>query len=70
MVGFIEVTCLSDGEKALIRTDSINAVYANPSTRLSWGLKPAFTTIEYGGTTIDVFDDYEEVKNKMWKSEL
>ena len=40
LAGFIEVTALSDGEKLSIRTDSIEAVYANPETHLSWGVKP------------------------------
>ena len=47
LAGFIEVTALSDGEKLSIRTDSIEAVYANPETHLSCGVKPRFTTIEY-----------------------
>ena len=68
--GFIEVTCISDGEKMIIRTDSIVAVYANPETNLSWGVKPRYTTIEYSGNSIDVIEDYEEVKNKMWRSDL
>ena len=68
--GFIEVTCISDGEKMIIRTDSIVAVYANSETNLSWGVKPRYTTIEYSGNSIDVIEDYEEVKNKMWRSDL
>ncbi len=70
LAGFIEVTALSDGEKLSIRTDSIEAVYANPETKLSWGVKPRFTTIEYSGHSIDVVEDYEEVKNKMWRADL
>lgn len=70
LAGFIEVTALSDGEKLSIRTDSIEAVYANPETHLSWGVKPRFTTIEYSGHSIDVIEDYEEVKNKMWRADL
>lgn len=68
--GFIEVTALSDGEKLSIRTGSIEAVYANPETHLSWGVKPRFSTIEYSGHSIDVVEDYEEVKNKMWRADL
>lgn len=70
MSNFIEVTCLLDGEKALIRTECIEAIYDNPETQLSWGVKPRFTTIEYGGHSIDVVESYEEVKNKMWRAEL
>lgn len=70
LAGFIEVTCISDGEKVIIRTDSIEAVYANPETKLSWGVKPRYTTIEYSGHSIDIIEDYEEVKNKMWRSDL
>ncbi len=69
--GFIEVTALSDGEKLSIRTDSIDAVYDNPETELSWGKKPRFTTIEYsGGHSIDVIENYEEVKHRMWRADL
>ncbi len=68
--GFIEVHCMSDAEPVLIRTDSISSVYANPSEQFDWGTKPAYTTIEYGGVQVDVRENYEDVKELMWRADL
>ena len=68
--GFIEVTCLSDGLKCLLRVDNIAALYDCGEERFSWGTKPSHTMIVYSSETVDVAESYEEVKDMMWKADL
>ena len=69
--GFIEVTTLIDGKKALIRTDAIDAVYENGPKNVDYGQKPPCTSIDYDeAKSVDVIDSFEDVCTKMWQSEL
>lgn len=69
--GFIEVTCLSDGKKVLIRTDMISAVYEEGQSRNSYGIKPAHCEICYDDNkSVDVIEDIETIADKMYFSEL
>ena len=69
---FIEVTCLNDGKKALIRVDLIDAVYEYGPEKKDWGgVKPAHTEICYDDNkTIDVVETFEEVSTMIWNAEL
>ena len=68
---FIEVTCLNDGKKALIRIDLIDAVYEYGATQKDYGIKPAHTEICYDSNkSCDCVETYEEVCNMMWRAEL
>lgn len=69
--GFIEVTCLNDGLKVLIRTDLISAVYEEGAKDVPYGQKPAHTCIDYDDNkSVDVIETIEEVADKMYLSEL
>ncbi len=68
--GFIEVTCVSDGRKCLIRVDSIEALYECGEEVFSYGTKPAHTEIVYSNQSVDVAESYEDVKDMMWKADL
>lgn len=67
---FIEVTCLNDGKKALIRTDLITAVYEYGEGKNNYGIKPAHVEIDYSDKSIDVLESFEEVSTKIWNAEL
>lgn len=68
--GFIEVTSLYDGKKALIRVEEIIAVLDNAQRRVDYGVKPACRTIEYSGTSLDVVETFDEICEMIWKAEL
>ena len=69
--GFIEVTCLNDGKRALIRTELICAVYEYGAQDINYGHKPAHTCIDYDDNkSVDVAEDIETVAEKMYFSEL
>lgn len=68
---FIEVTCLNDGKRCLVRTDLISAVYEYGPTKKDYGVKPAHTEICYeDNKSVDVVESYDEVCDKMYMSEL
>lgn len=68
---FIEVTCLDDGKRALIRTDLIEAVYEYGERKVAYGVKPAHTEICYADNKqVDCIESYDEIANQIWKSEL
>lgn len=68
---FIEVTCLSDGKKALIRVDLISAVYEYGDTKKDYGIMPAHVEICYeDNKSIDVSESFEEVSTMIWNAEL
>ena len=69
---FIEVTCLNDGMKALIRTDLISAVYEYGDEQKDFGaVKPAHVEICYDDNkSIDVTETFEEVSHMIWNAEL
>ena len=69
---FIEVTCLNDGKKALIRVDLIDAVYEYGPERKDYGaVKPAHVEICYDDNkSIDVTETFEEVSHMIWNAEL
>ncbi len=69
--GFIEVTCLNDGKRCLVRTDLIGAVYEYGPTKKDYGVKPAHTEICYeDNKSVDMVESYDEVCDKMYMSEL
>ena len=68
--GFIEVTALVDGKKALIRTDSITAVTDNGREEIDYGVKPAHRCIIHSGMSLDVVETMDEIADMMWESEL
>ena len=73
--GFIEVTSLNGGKKALIRVDSIVSVYDNADEyeRYADGLhlvKPAHRQIIYSGISLDVVEPYDEIIEMMYQAEL
>jgi len=69
--GFIEVHCLNDGKRALIRTDLISAVYEEGEKHEPYGVKPAHTDICYDDNkSVDVIEDIETIADKMVLSEL
>lgn len=52
--GFIKVTALIDGRKAIIRAENIMAVYDNGEEQMDYGVKPSHRCIIHSGTSIDV----------------
>lgn len=69
--GFIEITCLDDGKRALIRTDLIEAIYEYGERKVDYGVKPAHVQICYGDNKqVDCIESYDEIANQIWKSEL
>lgn len=69
--GFIEMTCLKDGKRCIIRSDLIGAVYENGPTKEDFGVKPAHTEVCYeSNKTVEVVESYDEVLEKMYYSEL
>ena len=68
--GFIEVTALYDGRKALLRADCISAVLDNGEERVDYGVKPECRTIHFSGTTLDVIESYDDIIDMIWKAEL
>lgn len=68
--GFIEVTTLVDGERALIRAECITAVYDNPECELDYGVKPSHRCIIHSGTSIDVVETLDEICDMIYAAEL
>jgi len=68
--GFIEVTSLYDGKKALIRAESIIAVLDNAQERVDYGVKPACRQIVYSGSALDVTETLDEICEMIWQAEL
>ena len=68
--GFIEVTALIDGRKALIRAESIMAVYDNGDEQMDYGVKPSHRCIIHSGTTLDVVETIDEIADMIWNAEL
>ena len=50
--GFIEVTCLNDGKRCIVRTDLIGAVYEYGPTKKDYGVMPAHTEIKRGDVIV------------------
>ncbi len=67
---FIEVTALIDHRPACIRVDAIEAVWENDEADIDGAIKPACRTIVFGGRSLDVVDEYEDIKAKIWNAEL
>lgn len=68
--GFIEVTALVDGRKALIRSECVIAVLDNGEEDVSYGVKPQHRTILFGGETLDVTETLDEICGRLYASEL
>lgn len=68
--GFIEVTALIDGRKAIIRAESIMAVYDNGEERVDYGVKPSHRCIIHSGTSIDVVESLDEICDMIYSAEL
>lgn len=68
--GFIEVTALIDGRKAIIRAESIMAVYDNGEEQMDYGVKPSHRCIIHSGTSIDVVESLEEICDMIYTAEF
>lgn len=63
---FIEVTCLCDGKKALVRVDSIVAVYEYGEEKKDYGVKPAHVEIDYDDNkSLDVSESFDDVSTMI-----
>lgn len=68
---FIEVTCLNDGKKCLIRADLISSVYEYGDEKKDYGIKPAHVEICYDDNkSVDVIETFEEVSTMIWNAML
>lgn len=68
--GFIEVTALYDGCRALIRAECISAVMENGEEELDYGVKPPCRTIHYSGLSLDVIESYEDICRMIYNAEM
>lgn len=68
---FIELTCLDDGMRAAVRTDTILRVFDVGESMDDGASRPAHVQISFNdGSILRVQDKYESVLNKIWESEL
>ena len=67
---FIEVTAQYDNRPALIRTVTIEGVCDNAEQKDGGTIRKECRTIFYSGRSINVIDSYEDIKNKIFQSEL
>lgn len=67
---FIEVHALYDGKIAAIRADCIESVFDNSESNIDGAIRPECRTITWGGRSLDVTEEYEEIMNKIWNAEL
>ena len=68
--GFIEVTALADDRKALIRAESIMAVYDNGEEDVEYGTKPEHRVIVTTCMSLDVVETLEEISDMIYRAEL
>lgn len=68
--GFIEVTALINGKKAIIRAESIMAVYDNAEEQVEYGVKPPHRCIIHSGMSLDVVESLDEICDMIYSAEL
>lgn len=68
--GFIEVTSIYDGKKALIRTACIDSLIDNEAVVLDFGVKPPHRTLIYSGTKFDCIETYDDICSMICQEEL
>lgn len=67
---YIEVTAISDRRTALIRTDLIEAILDNAEEKTGGYVRLACRTIKFAGTSLDVVESLEEIKELLKCSDI